>query len=147
MKKFLSFWAIVMIALPLSAQLKQTSKVKVTTLATIRMGVITVAQSEKGISMSLTTNNRFDNPGFFFLGETKESALASIDDLIQLLDESTEGEAITVESSPGEQCQLIPQKQLGLKTIYFKFDGCAGMQNMSKAEFEKVREAIAKKAL
>ena len=146
MKKILLTLAVVLMALPLSAQLKTTGKNSFKTLGTVRMGVVLVTQGDAGIAMGVNTNNRFDNPGFFFLGGDKESALQTVKDLIDVLENGEEGDMITVECAPGHKCDLIPKKQLGIKTLFFYFDDCAGYQNMTRQELEKISSIREEKA-
>ena len=143
MKKILLTIMIALTALPLFGQLKTKSSNKIDNLGSVRMGVITVLQSNIGISMGMTTDNRFDNPGIFVLGEDKDSAIQTLNDLIGILEGE---ETVTVECAPSHECDLMPKKQLGVKTLYFYFDSCAGKQNVTRQELEKVIDIIEKKA-
>ena len=144
MKKIALLVLTVILALPLSAQLRVKAKTDLKQIGTIRMGVITVFQSSQaGFSMSLKTTNQYDDPGIFHLGKDKESAIATLDDMLGMLEEGPTGEALSVDTGFGT-CLLKVDKQLGVTILNFSFDGCAGIQSMSKGELNKVKTMIEK---
>lgn len=145
MKRYLFFVIAVLLSIPASAQLNVKAKSNVKPIGTIRTGVINVFQQDSLFFISLKTNNAFDDPGIFNLGKGKESAFATLDDLVGILENGEPGEAYQVESRPGRTCTLVVGKQLGVRIVTFSFDECAGTQSMSKGEFEKVRGIVDRK--
>lgn len=144
MKKFVLLVAVFLAAIPAFAQLNVKASAKSKNIASIRMGVIRVSSSDAGFFLSMTTDNQFDRPGVFFLGADKESATATVDGMLAILAENDTDAMTTVECSPGVECNLYVKTQLGVPVLWFKFDGCAGRQGLSKGELERVKAAVNK---
>ena len=144
MKKILLVVAVCLAAIPAFAQLNVKASTKSKQIAAFRMGVITVHLGSHGYYMALTTNNQFDKSAIFRLGEDKEAATKTLDDLMSILESGDTDTAVFVESSPGKECMLTIQKQLGVPSLWFKVDGCAGSQGLTMGELKKVRDAVNK---
>ena len=142
MKRILITLAAIIMALPALAQLNVTAKTDSKQIGTVRTGIIRVFRSSSGYSMALTTDNRYDDAQVFFLGEDKESALATLDDMVGIIDGDGD-EALEVETGTGK-CLLKVTKQLGVKILTFSFYGAAGTQSMSKGELNKVKGIVEK---
>lgn len=144
MKRILILLAVILAAVPATAQLRVKAKAESKQIGTIRTGIIRISQDEGGIYMAMTTDNQFDDPGIFNLGPDREGAAATIDDLLGILEEGDTDAMLSVESSPGHTCFVSVTKQLGVKVVRFAFDNCAGTQSMSKGELEKARKIVEK---
>ena len=144
MKKFVLLVAVCLAAIPAFAQLNVKASVKSKTIATFRMGVISVDFGSSGYKLVLVTDNQFDKPGIFYLGQDQESATKTVDDMIAILEEADTDAAVSAECGPGQECMLTVRKQLGVPVLWYKFQGCAGRQGLSMDELKKVRAAINK---
>lgn len=147
MKRTLLLLAALLVMLPATAQLKTTGAFQAPKdLGTFRTGILSVTQSENGIILWITTNNRYDPRGCFILGNTKESAIQTADDLLAFMDGNEPGTMLTAESEPGKECLLTLRSTLGVKVLYFDFAGFSGTQSLTHKELEKIRDTIEKKA-
>lgn len=142
MKRILITLAAILMAIPAFAQLNVTRKTDNKQIGTVRTGIIRVFQSSSGFAMALTTDNQFDEAQVFFLGADKDSAKATLDDMVALIDEGSE-ETTEVDTGTGK-CLLKVTKQLGVKILSFSFYGAAGTQSMSKGELNKVKAIVEK---
>ena len=144
MKKAILTLAVILMAIPAFSQLNVKSKTpKAERLTSLRMGVIELKRSEAlGYFMTMSTDNQFDKPGLFLLGETAEDAQSTVRDMISILDGGEESGTVSVKASPKVDCTLYVSKQLGVPVLWFKFDGCAGRQGLSKKELTKILESI-----
>ncbi|MBR1576860.1 MAG: hypothetical protein IJ654_10510 [Bacteroidales bacterium] len=127
-----------------AAQLNVKNARKATeTITAIRTGFVRLCAAEKFIYFTLPSSNQFDGSQMFVLGKDKESALATLDDLIELVQQGEIGSSIEASNGP-ETCMIRVDKQLGVRVLYFDFPGCAGYCNTSKGEMEKLRAALKK---
>lgn len=136
--------AVILAAVPASAQLRVKAKSEAKTLGTIRMGMIRVHQLDGLIYLSMDTNNQFDLPGIFDLGEGKEAALATVDDLVAFLAETDPEERVVVESSRDADCVLQVDIQIGIRVLRFSFTDRAGYQEMMEKDLKRIRSIIEK---
>ncbi len=74
----------------------------------------------------MRSSNRFDKPGLFVLGDTKESAIATVVDLIKLCDQLKKGESVTVQNA-GVNVSIEVQKMMGQVYVQFDMPGIAGI--------------------
>ena len=139
MKKILLLVIAIMTFTPMTnAQIKKTGESNTKTIASARMGIVVLRQSDKDFYLSMTTTNQFDNAMLLKLGDTKESAKQSLNDLLDIL-ESLEGDASQyIDSGFGRELRLW--KLMG--ALYISADGYAGNGNISKSELKKFIKAL-----
>ena len=123
-----------------NAQIQKTGSVKTETIASVRMGFVSLRKSEGRYYISFSTTNQFDDKILLKLGDNKESAIQSLNDLIDILD-SLQGNAIQyIDNGYGRELRLW--KLMG--ALYISADGYAGDANTSKGELKKFLSALQK---
>lgn len=144
MKKIIIAAIAALLCLPSFAQLNVQSSRKATqTIATLRAGTVKVCAAEKFIYFTLPSTNQFDGPGMFVLGTDKDSAIATLDDLIQLVQTGEIGSSVEAQNGP-KTCTIRVDKQIGVRVLYFDFPDHAGQANTMKSELEKMKAALNK---
>jgi hypothetical protein len=121
------------------AQIQKTGTFKTTTLASVRMGFVNLKLSGDGTYyLAMKTTNQFDDYMILKLGENKESAIQSLNDLVGIFD-SLNGEASQyIQNGYGRELRLW--KLMG--GLYLSSDGYAGDANIGKGELKKFIKAI-----
>ena len=139
MKKILLLVIAIMTFAPMTnAQIKKTGESNTKTIASVRMGIVVLRQSDKDFYLSMTTTNQFDNAMLLKLGDTKESAKQSLNDLLDIL-ESLDGDASQyIDNGFGRELRLW--KLMG--ALYISADGYAGNGNIAKSELKKFIKAL-----
>ena len=123
-----------------SAQIKvqgQSSSVKITSVSS-SMGVLSFSD-KYGYILSLVSSNKYDKAGNYILGETKESAIQTLKDLLELC--GTIGDDIlTVEVQPGRTCVI--SKSINAGWLSLKFDRHAGRCRLRDSDIAELIDAI-----
>ena len=142
MKKIVMIVISMMILLPnaLNAQIKKTGSFKAETIASVRMGVVNLRKAEGDFYLAMQTTNQFDDAMILKLGDTKESALQSLNDLVDIMESLQGSEMQQIDNGYGTNFRLW--KDLG--TLYFSADGYAGNGNIAKFELKKFIKALQK---
>ena len=138
---FLLLTLLVMFPLLGNAQLnvkKQTSKIE--TIATARAGYFSLKVQDDLYFIVTNTTNQFDDPFIILLGEGKESALQTLNDLVSLCGNIEDGSTIVIQN--GEMDCTISNGLMG--GISFRMDSHAGYASTSKAELNKMIKALGK---
>lgn len=141
MKKIIIAIISAMILMPTmaDAQIQKTGSFKAKTLATARMGVVNLKLDGDGIYyLAMKTTNQFDDYMVLKLGENKESAIQSLNDLIDIFD-SLNGDAVQYINN-GYGIELRLWKFMG--GLYISADGYAGDGNVGKGELKRFISAI-----
>lgn len=141
MKKIIIAIISAMILMPTmaDAQIQKTGTFKTKTLSSVRMGFVNLKLSGNGTYyLAMKTSNQFDDYMLLKLGENKESAIQSLNDLIDIMD-SLKGESTQyIQNGYGRELRLW--KLLG--ALYISCDGYAGDANVGKGELKKFIKAI-----
>lgn len=145
MKRIIIIILAALIAFPAAAQLNVKAKAKIEKLGSLRMGVIDVMQSNK-IYIGFSTTNRFDDPCIFYLGDTKESALTTMEEILDFYDNADIDEYMNVQANPEDECIMSISSEFGVPVLHMQFDGRAGYQNFSAKELERIYKIIDDKA-
>ena len=120
------------------AQIKKTGTFKTETIESVRMGIVSLKKSEDAYYLAFQTTNQFDDAMILKLGVTKESAVQSLKDIIEILD-GLEGNATQyIDNGYGREFRLY--KVMG--ALYISADGYAGSGNASKGELKKFLKAL-----
>ena len=130
--------AMMMFCLATEAQIKKTGSMKTETLVSLRMGVVTLNQSEGSYYIAMTTTNQFDDAMILKLGDTKESARQSLTDLIDILESLQGNDTEFINNGYGREFRLF--KVMG--ALYVAADGYAGNGNMGKSELNRMLKAL-----
>lgn len=141
MKKIIIAIISAMILMPTmaDAQIQKTGKVTTKTLASVRMGFVSLRMLEPSTYyLAMQTTNQFDDPMLLKLGENKESAVQSLNDLIDILDSLTGDATQYINNGFGKELRLW--KLMG--GLYISADGYAGNANIGKSELKKFIGAI-----
>ena len=134
----------VLVMLPVSAfaQLNiksETTKLK--PLATSRAGSVTLTYIGGWYSVSINSTNQFEDPKSFYLGETKESAIKTLDDLLEI---AGDGSKIVKVENYYRIVRLYGNNLMGTKVVVFDFGSSAGTYQLSTMELRKFKKAIEK---
>ena len=140
MKRVFYIILAIMFLLPIhaNAQIKKTGKFKSETIQSLRMGVVSLKVADGEYYISFKTTNQFDDLMTLKLGETKESAIQSIQDIIDILDSLHGNEIQYIDNGYGREFRLF--KIMG--ALYIAADGYAGNGNASKGELKKLLKAL-----
>ena len=140
MKRIILALLIALLPSVSQAQLKIKSKTEAAeTICSYRTGYEKLLYSEDlGYYLCLGSTNRYDKPLLFPLGEDKESAVATLKDLLSLPEAIGNEDMITVEGFVGEQVRISVEELLGIKGINFKGEGMAGTGGITPSNLKKM---------
>ena len=133
-----------LICVSAAAQLNvKKSRSATETIVILRAGSVKVCATENFIYFVLPSSNQFDDPFLFMLGKTAESAIETLDDLVQLVTEGEVGSSVDVEQG-SKTVTILVDRQLGVRVLYFSAPGVAGSVSTSKGELERMKSALLK---
>jgi hypothetical protein len=112
------------------AQIQKTSSYQNETIASARAGVVKL-KYDGDFFLVLTTSNQFDKPMMLKLGDSKESALLSLHDLVEI-SETLKGTQ-NIANGYGEELTL--SKSMG--SLALQSRGHAGIAYLSAGEIKK----------
>ena len=149
MKKIILFLLVVFISNTTFAQLNIISRNSQSKkVMSIRLGYsqlyYKVEESDTLYYFSINTDNRFDNPIYFAIGYGKNSAIQSVEDLIEIAEKGNENnETISV---PGmytdNKIYISSAAILGIKGLILTQKGHAGVSNLNLGELRRVSEKL-----
>ena len=149
MKKIILFLLVVFISNTTFAQLNIISRnSRPKKVMSIRLGYsqlyYEVEKSDTLYYFSINTDNRFDNPIYFAIGYGKNSAIQSVEDLIEIAEKGNENnETISV---PGmftdNKIYISSSAILGIKGLILTQSGHAGVSNLNLGELRRVSEKL-----
>jgi hypothetical protein len=119
------------------AQIQKTSSYQSETIASARMGVVQL-KYDGDFFLVLTTSNQFDKPMLLKLGDNKESALLSLNDLLDLADSLQGTEMQSIDN--GYEKELTISKSMG--SLAFQARGYAGIAYLSAGEIKKFAKKL-----
>ena len=144
MKKIILFLLVVFISNTTFAQLNITSRnSQPEKVMSIRPGYsqlyYEIEESDALYYFSINTDNRFDNPIYFAIGYGKNSAIQSVEDLIEIAEKGNENnETISV---PGmytdDKIYISSAAILGIKGLILTQRGHAGVSNLNLGELRR----------
>lgn len=120
------------------AQIKKTGTFQSETIASARMGVVSLKVADNVYYLAFQTTNQFDDFMILKLGQTKESAIQSIQDIIDILGNLQGNDTQYIDNGYGKEFRLY--KVMG--ALYINADGYAGSGNISKGELKKFLKAL-----
>lgn len=140
MKRVIYIILAMMFLLPTQAyaQIKKTGTFKSETIESVRMGIVSLKVANGEYYLSFQTTNQFDDLMVLKLGETKESAIQSLQDIIEILDGLQGNATQFIDNGYGREFRL--SKVMG--ALYISADGYAGNGNTSKGELKKFLKAL-----
>ena len=141
MKKIIIAIISAMILMPTmaDAQIQKKSTTKTETILSLRMGYINLRLSEGTYFIAMLTTNQFDDAMLLKLGDTKESAVQSLNDLIEISSNITGQECVRIDNGYGRELRFYKGVMGG---VSINADGYAGSVNTAKSEFKKMRDKL-----
>lgn len=140
MKKIIYIILSMMFLLPTmaDAQIKKTGTFKSETIESVRMGIVSLKKAENEYYLTFKTTNQFDDLMVLKLGDSKESAIQSLQDILEILDTLQGNATQYIDNGYGREFRLY--KVMG--ALYISADGYAGDGNASKGELKKLLKAL-----
>lgn len=120
------------------AQIKKTGTFQSETITSVRMGIVSLKVADDVYYLSFQTTNQFDDIMILKLGQTKESAIQSLQDIIDILDNLQGNATQYIDNGFGKEFRLY--KVMG--ALYISADGYAGSGNVSKGELKRFLKAL-----
>lgn len=120
------------------AQIKKTGTFQSETISSVRMGIVSLKVADDVYYLSFQTTNQFDDIMILKLGQTKESAIQSLQDIIDILDNLQGTATQYIDNGFGKEFRLY--KVMG--ALYIAADGYAGSGNVSKGELKRFLKAL-----
>lgn len=139
MKRVIAIIISLVIMLPImaDAQIKKTGTYKSETISSARMGIVSL-RHDKSYYLAIRTTNQFDDAMILELGKTKESAIQSLSDLLDILENLQGKETQYIDNGYGKQFRLHKE----LNALHIHADGYAGVGGITKAELKKFIKAL-----
>ena len=143
MKKiFLAFISVLMLIPAIAdAQIQKKSSTKTETLLSLRMGYMNLKISDGTYIITMLTTNKFDDAIVLKLGDTKDSAIHSLNDLIDISSTISGEDCVRIDNGFGRELRFYKGAMGG---IVIKADGYAGVVNTAKSEFKKFLDKLKK---
>lgn len=143
MKKILIAIITAMILMPImaDAQIQKKSTIKTETLLSLRMGYMNLKLSEGMYFITMLTTNQFDDAMLLKLGDTKESAIQSLNDLMEITSSISGQECVRIDNGFGRELRFYKGAMGG---VTIQADGYAGYVNTAKSEFKKMLNKLVK---
>lgn len=94
-----------------------------------------------GFFITSSTSNRYDGVAVFELGNNKEEALATLNDIIKIFDTQKKGYSVEVVMK-GTKHFLFLDKQMGKYCLWIETSKCAGRWWLVKKNVEKAKEWV-----
>lgn len=137
MKRVVCIAVLVLVCLSAHAQLtikEKTSKIE--TLATIGMGIgkTSLNCQDNQYFIATNTTNRFDEPFILEIGNGKDSAISTLQDLINLFGNIEDGASIIIDNG-GEDCTIHPASSHYIHLYMHKYAGHAVLSKNTLRRF------------
>lgn len=142
MKKIFLLIALALIGIQAQAQLNVTSTVEkgeITEVCTIRSMYSRLMCHNKSYYIAGRTDNRFDDPFIFTLGQDAESSIQTLKDMLSIIENKTE--IVNVEQG-SKKYTISLLKMVGRYYLGIKEEGLAGDFNITIKELEKCIKKI-----
>ena len=146
MKKLFFIALMGMFTLPSMAQIQtSTEKSSFETIAKFRGGTQTLHYlAPLGYSLTLSTDNRFDDLFIIYIGENSTEAVESIDGMLYLINNLGKDESTAFNDIAGQTIRATFSTIFGGKVLWFSDDEHAGLASITIKELELVKEKIQK---
>lgn len=143
MKKIIIAIISAMILMPtmVDAQIQKKSTTKTETLLSMRMGYMNLKYSEGTYFITMLTTNQFDDAMVLKLGNSKDSAIQSLNDLIDISSNISGKECVRIDNGYGRELRFYKGTMGGVTIMA---DGYAGVVNTAKSEFKKCLNKLQK---
>lgn len=142
MKKIILLIALALIGIQAQAQLNVTSTVEkgeITEVCTIRSMYSRLMVHNKSYYIAGRTDNRFDDPFIFTLGQDAESSIQTLKDMLSIIENKTE--LVNVQQG-NKKYTISLLKMVGRYYLGIKEEGLAGDFNITIKELEKCIKKI-----
>ena len=106
-------------------------------ITTARLGLCRLMRQGETFYITLPTSNQFDEPFIFYIGEGKDSAVQTLNDLVDLCGTIEKGSPIVVDNGK-DSCTISK----GMGTLNLRQEGYAGYAELAKAELQKYIKSI-----
>lgn len=120
---------------------KIEKKPQTETVLKLRGNTVRLTKTDSTYFLDLPTSNRFDDPFIIMLGNSKEESIATIDQMINLIDNLKNDENITAMNAERE-LSIIKRSGMGSSVLYLQMDGYAGIAGITKKELVKIRKKM-----
>lgn len=140
MKKIVIFIiAIIMIPMMADAQITKKRTSTTETIVSLRMGNMNLKKSGTTYFLAMGTDNQFDDYMLLILGDDTESAVQSLNDMIEICETITAQDNVVIDNGYGRELRIYKGVMGG---ISINADGYAGSVNTAKSEFRKMRDKL-----
>ena len=143
MKKIIIAIISAMILMPTiaEAQIQVNKQPKRETIKSLRMGYVTLTKTEETYFLSMISDNQFDKSYVILLGESKETAIQSLNSFIEISSTITKDDSF--EFNDGIKNYRI-YRGMFKSEVWFKADGYAGYGKTSTTELNNLLKALTK---
>ena len=143
MKKIIIAIISAMILMPTiaEAQIQVNKQPKRETIKSLRMGYVTLTKTEETYFLSMISENQFDKSYVILLGESKETAIQSLNSFIEISSTITKDDSF--EFNDGIKNYRI-YRGMFKSEVWFKADGYAGYGKTSTTELNNLLKALTK---
>lgn len=131
--------AIMMMPSMANAQIQKKEKTKTETIVSLRMGCMNLKRQKNTLFLSMKTTNQFDDMMILKLGDSVDSAIQSLNDLIDICETITGQDCISIDNGYGREIRIYKGAMGG---ISISADGYAGEVNTAKSEFKRILREI-----
>lgn len=131
MKRLILLLVLCLIPVVGHAQLNiKGEPVNIETLSTARFGGITLHRRGETYYLGISSSNKYDDPQIFYLGESKESAVQTLKDMMELLGSMEKGTRVQVDNK-GKTVSLY---RISGQSLGIEFGAGAGQYWIAKSE-------------
>ena len=111
------------------------------TILKLRGNTVRLTKTESKYWVVLPTSNRFDDPFIILLGDGEEESVATIDQMINLIDNLQNDEGVTAMNA-GRELSINKRSGMGTSVLYLQMDGYAGIAGITGKELVKIRKKM-----
>ena len=111
------------------------------TILKLRGNTVRLTKTESKYWVVLPTSNRFDDPFIILLGDGEEESVATIDQMINLIDNLQTDEGVTAMNA-GRELSINKRSGMGTSVLYLQMDGYAGIAGITGKELVKIRKKM-----
>lgn len=140
MKNYLLILAVLVAFIPSSAfaQLRSKSEIRPKTEIISAYGTTQLLKTGTKYDIYISSSNRFDSTDFICLGTNAKSALTTMLDILNLLNNMKNGEKVTVEDAAGSNIHLFKYTKSSFRVTFTLQAGDRYLMRKAMQEFIKV---------
>lgn len=140
MKRFALFLAALLVAFSTAAQFKITKNEPPVTMVEQISGIAGLMQRDSSFYILTVTDNRYDDGVIIPLGEGVETAIKSVDALIEMFDELAKGETFYIDGPDGER--FFVSRSGRSKNASLRSERKAGVCTLHASALQKAKKAL-----